>query len=173
VYGLAKLAGEQTAAAFAAGGLDVVLVRAFNHIGPGEPPNTVAGAFARRVAAVRAGAAQTVAAADLEAVRDFTDVRDISRGYLAAAEHGTAGRVYQLCSGRPHTVGDVLDGLLGLAGLDRSVVRIDSGIPAAPIRYQVGSPERAAAELGWRAELELATSLADLFDGVFPVVRSQ
>ncbi len=161
-YGYAKVAAEATAAAFAAGcGLDVVPVRAFNHLGPGEPATTVAGAFTARVAAVVAGRAQTVPAADLAAVRDFTDVRDVARGYLAAAEHGTRSRVYQLCSGRPTAIGEVLDGLLAAAGLDRSVVCEDTTRPGSAVPYQVGSPARAAAELGWRAELALPDSLAD------------
>jgi GDP-4-dehydro-6-deoxy-D-mannose reductase len=170
-YGYAKVAAEATAAAFtAAGALDVVPVRAFNHLGPGEPATTVAGAFAARVAAVLAGRADTVPAADLAAVRDFVDVRDIARGYLAAAEHGTPGRVYQLCSGRPTTIGEVLDLLLAAAGLDSSVVQVDTTRPGSAVPYQVGSPARAAAELGWRAELALPDSLADQLAAV---TRSQ
>jgi GDP-4-dehydro-6-deoxy-D-mannose reductase len=147
-YGHAKVAAEATAAAFAAGcGLDVVPVRAFNHLGPGEPSTTVAGAFTARVAAVLAGRADTVPA--------------IARGYLAAAEHGTSNRVYQLCSGRPTTIGEVLDMLLAAAGLERSVVHVDTGWAGSGVSYQVGSPARAAVELGWRAELGLPDSLAD------------
>jgi GDP-4-dehydro-6-deoxy-D-mannose reductase len=161
-YGYAKVAAEATAAAFAAGcGLDVVPVRAFNHLGPGEPATTVAGAFTARVCAVLDGRAETVPAADLAAVRDFTDVRDIARGYLAAAEYGTSGRVYQLCSGRPTAIGDVLDMLLAAAGLDHSVVRVDTTRPGSAVPYQVGSPARAAVELGWRPERALPDSLAD------------
>jgi GDP-4-dehydro-6-deoxy-D-mannose reductase len=171
-YGWAKVAAEATALAYSAAGdgLDVVPVRAFNHLGPGEPPTTVAGAFAARVAAVLAGEAQTVTAADLGAVRDFVDVRDIARGYLAAAEHGTPGRAYQLCSGRPTAVGEVLDLLLAAAGLDRSMVDVDTTRPGSAVPYQVGSPARAAAELGWRAELALPDSLADQLTAV---IRSQ
>lgn len=160
-YGFAKAAAEATLRAYAAAGaIDLVPVRAFNHIGPGEPAYTVAGAFAARVAAVAAGRADHVAAADLDAVRDFTDVRDIARGYLAVATHGTAGRVYHLCSGRPTRIGEVLDGLLFAAGLDRSVVRL--GPERGGIPYQVGSPARVTAETGWRSGTPLVDSLIDL-----------
>lgn len=162
-YGFAKAAAEATACALATdGAFDLVPVRAFNHVGPGEPPTTVASAFATRIAAVLGGRAERVAVADLDAVRDFTDVRDIARGYLALAERGTAGRVYNLCSGRAATVGDVLDGLLAAGGLDRTVVDVVPG-GTGGIPYQVGSPARVAAETGWAAEIPLTASLTDLF----------
>jgi GDP-4-dehydro-6-deoxy-D-mannose reductase len=171
-YGFAKVAAESTALALAAdGAFELVPVRGFNHLGPGEPATTVAGAFAARVAALRAGRVERIEAMDLDAVRDFTDVRDIARGYLALAERGRPGRVYQLCSGRPTRVGEVLDGLLAVAGLDRSRVDERRGGPGG-IPYQVGSPARVAAEAGWRAEIPLDRSLADLF-GQYAVEQSQ
>jgi GDP-4-dehydro-6-deoxy-D-mannose reductase len=170
-YGFAKLAAESTARAFGvAGELEVICVRAFNHVGPGEPPTTVASAFASRIASVLDGTTDQLRATDLDAVRDFTDVRDIARGYADAAEKGSPGRVYNLCSGRATTVGAVLDGLLATAGLDRSVVRPEPGTPQPPrpgtISYQVGSAERARTEFGWEATLGLNESLRDLFTRV-------
>lgn len=162
-YGYAKAAAEATACALAVdGAFELIPARAFNHVGPGEPATTVAGALAARVAALWAGRVERIDALDLTVVRDFTDVRDIARGYLALAERGVPGRVYQLCSGRARTVGEVLDGLLAAAGLDRSRVHERPGRPGG-IAYQVGSPARVAADTGWRAEIPLERSLADLF----------
>jgi GDP-4-dehydro-6-deoxy-D-mannose reductase len=177
-YGFAKAAAEATACALAVdGAFELVAVRSFNHVGPGEPASTVAGAFAARVAAVMQGRADRVRAGDLEAVRDFTDVRDIAAGYLALAERGRPGRIYNLCSGRATGIGEVLDGLLAAAGLDRSIVDETPGPAAAApggtgagaagrggVRYQVGSPARVAADTGWAARIPLATSLADLLN---------
>jgi GDP-4-dehydro-6-deoxy-D-mannose reductase len=171
-YGHAKVAAEATAMAFAAtGALDVIPVRAFNHIGPGEPPTTVASAFARRIADVRAELSDTVTVGDLDAVRDFTDVRDIAAGYVELAERGESGRLYNLCSGREATVGAVLAALLAAGGLDPSVVRVTdppSGAGNRPgsIPYQVGSPARVRAEIGWSAQRPLADSAHDLLDAV-------
>jgi GDP-4-dehydro-6-deoxy-D-mannose reductase len=166
-YGWAKAAAEATARAFAASGsVDVIPVRAFNIIGAGEPPTTVASAFAGRIAALLDGRLDEVQARDLSAVRDFTDVRDVAAGLVDLAERGTPGRLYNLCSGRPTTVGDVLDGLLTLAGLDRGVVRVlpDSGPGGIP--YQVGSVARTRAEVGWSATIELPRSLRALLERV-------
>ena len=161
-YGHAKVQAEAAAFEAAAdGAFDLVAARAFNHVGPGEPPTTVCGAVAARVRSVLDGHAERAEVADLAVVRDFTDVRDIARGYLALATAGTPGTVYNLCSGRAATVGDVVDGLLEAAGLDRSKVAImpDTG---SGIAYQVGSPTRTETETGWSATIPLRDSLADL-----------
>jgi GDP-4-dehydro-6-deoxy-D-mannose reductase len=168
-YGFAKLAAESVLCGLAAdGAFEVIPARAFNHIGPGERATTVSGAFAARIRDVLAGKATRVAVADLEVVRDFTDVRDIARGYADLAEKGVPGRVYNLCCGRLSTVGDVLDALLVSAGLDRSVVDVRPTVLAARggrIPYQVGSPQRVQKEIGWAATIGLEQSAKDLLEG--------
>jgi GDP-4-dehydro-6-deoxy-D-mannose reductase len=163
-YGWAKAAAEATARAFSASAsVPIIPVRVFNIVGPGEPLTTVASAFAARVLAVLAGQSEKVHVRDLSAVRDFTDVRDIAAGFVDLAERGRPGRVYNLCSGRPTTVGDILDGLLAAAGLDRNVVRVlpNSG-GSGNVPYQVGSNARVAAEVEWSATIDLFTSLRAL-----------
>jgi GDP-4-dehydro-6-deoxy-D-mannose reductase len=170
-YGHAKAAAESIllghASSGAAGGgtFEVVPARAFNHIGPGEPTTTVAGAFASRIRSVLAGHAERVNVAGLASVRDFTDVRDIVRGYADLAVHGVPGRVYNLCSGRATTIADVLDALLVAAGLDRSVVDVTAdppGVRSGRIGYQVGAPDRVRQEIGWTATIGLEQSTMDL-----------
>ena len=165
-YGFAKLAGESVARSFASSGeIDVVPVRAFNHIGPGEPGRTVGGALARRVAALKDGRIERLPVADLDAVRDFTDVRDIARGYLAVAERGLTGRVYNLCSGRATSVRDVLDSFLRAAGLNWSSVDPQPATGRG-ISHQVGSPLRTQTETGWSASVPLDSSTGDLLSSI-------
>jgi GDP-4-dehydro-6-deoxy-D-mannose reductase len=174
-YGWAKAAAEATARAFSgSASLPIIPVRVFNMVGPGEPPATVASALAARVLAVVAGQFEKVHVRDLSAVRDFTDVRDIAAGFVDLAERGTPGRVYNLCSGRPTTVGDILDGLLAAAGLDRDVVHVlpNSG-GCGNVPYQVGSNARVAAEVGWSATIDLFTSLRALLTCQQQVLRRQ
>jgi GDP-4-dehydro-6-deoxy-D-mannose reductase len=150
---------------FEDGGFEVIPVRAFNHIGPGEPATTVSGAFADRIRSVLAGRTERVNVAGLDSVRDFTDVRDVVRGYADLGEQGVPGRVYNLCSGRPATIGDVLDALLAAAGLDRGVVDVTADPPGArsgQIGYQVGAADRVRQELGWTATIGLEQSTKDL-----------
>lgn len=161
-YGYAKVAAEAIIRAlFDDGSVEVIPVRPFNHIGPGEPASTVTAAVATRIAAFRRGSADRVRVSDMESVRDLTDVRDIARGYLALAESGTPGVPYNLCSGRPVSVEALVTCLLRQAGLDDSVLEIVDK-PASRIAYQVGSPARVEADTGWTASIPLEDSVADV-----------
>jgi GDP-4-dehydro-6-deoxy-D-mannose reductase len=95
----------------------------------------------------------------LDAVRDLTDVRDIVAGYVALAERGRPGGVYNLCSGAGVRMDDVLRMLL-----DKSTVRIEvradpSRLRAADLARQVGSSERARRDVGWAPAIPLDASL--------------
>jgi GDP-4-dehydro-6-deoxy-D-mannose reductase len=160
-YGMAKLAAETTAFALSSH-LDVLPVRAFNHIGPGQPAFAVAGAFAARTIDLLHGRARTLTVGDAEVVRDFTDVRDLARGYRAVAERGITGRVYHLCSGRPTTIRALAEVFLDVAGLAPTLVTLQDRPEPASIRYQVGCCDRAARELAWQATTTLRTSIRDM-----------
>jgi GDP-4-dehydro-6-deoxy-D-mannose reductase len=165
-YGHAKVAAEAVARALSAdGSVELIAVRPFNHIGPGEPATTVTAAVAGRIAAVVHGSQDAVTVRDLDAVRDFTDVRDIARGYVAVAESGTPGSAYNLCSGRPVSVADLVASLLRQAGLDRSVLQVVEA-PPGPIAYQVGSPARVRAASGWSADIPFDESVAAVLETV-------
>lgn len=160
-YGHAKAAAESIALALASDGLvSVTAARSFNHVGPGERTHTVAGALAARVADVLHGRAGRVRVSDLDAVRDFTDVRDVARAYLALADSGLSHTTYNVCSGSPVTVRALLADLLDLAGLDWSVVEVVPG--RGVVRHQVGSAERIEAATSWRAVTPLRQSLTEL-----------
>lgn len=163
VYGWTKAAAEAVAlACHGRGGLEVVAARPFNHSGPGEPDTLVASAFARQIAAIEAGAEPVLHVGNLESVRDLADVRDIVRGYLALAERGTGGRIYNLCSGRGVRIAEILRMLLDMTDT-RIEVRPDPDRQRpSDLPVQVGSHARATEELGWSPEIPLATTLRDL-----------
>ncbi|MBI3968387.1 MAG: GDP-mannose 4,6-dehydratase, partial [Chloroflexi bacterium] len=95
-YAVSKIAQEMLGyQAFIAYGLPVIRVRPFNHIGPRQSADFVTGAFARQIALVEAGAQEPViSVGNLDARRDFTDVRDVVRAYWLAISAGTPGDVY-------------------------------------------------------------------------------
>src|SRR3989449_2934795 len=94
-------------------GLPIIRTRAFNHEGPRRGDVFVTSNFARQVAEIEAGKRPPVIhVGNLKARRDYTDVRDIVRGYWRLLESGEAGDVYNLCSGRAWAIQDVLDFLL-------------------------------------------------------------
>ena len=114
IYATSKASQDMLAASFfAEHGLHTVRCRTFNQTGPGEGANLVGGALARQVARIEAGLQDPVLKAiTLVARRDFTDVRDVVAGYLAALQHGNPGESYNICSGQSSAVEHLANELL-------------------------------------------------------------
>lgn len=163
-YGLSKLAQELLAMRAAQDdGLPVIVTRSFNHIGPGQSPAYFASSFARQLARVEARLADPViSVGNLEPRRDLTDVRDTVRAYRLLMTHGRPGRTYNVCSGRAYAIREVLDTLRQHAARDVEV-RVDQArLRPTDQPLVLGNPARLTAETGWRPEIPLSRTLADL-----------
>jgi GDP-4-dehydro-6-deoxy-D-mannose reductase len=163
-YAASKAEADALAAA-APDGLHVVRVRPFNHTGPRQEARYVCADFASQVAAAEAGQCEPVIrVGNLEVFRDFSDVRDVVRGYILACQRGRPGGVYNLCSGRAVRIREILDRLVRLA---RAPIRVevDPGRwrPVENPWFQ-GNPARARRELGWEPAIPLEQTLRDLLD---------
>ncbi len=110
-YGVSKIAQDYLGLQyFISHKLHVVRVRPFNHIGPRQDERFVASSFAKQVAEIEAGMrAPKLCVGNLDAQRDFTDVRDMVRGYVLALERGIAGEVYNLGSGKPRAIRELVE----------------------------------------------------------------
>ena len=90
--------------------MHIVRVRPFNHIGPRQNERFVAANFAKQVAEIEAGSREPkLCVGNLTAQRDFTDVRDMVRGYVLALERGVAGEVYNIGSGKPRAISELVE----------------------------------------------------------------
>ncbi len=162
-YGIAKAAQELAAGAIGARrGVEVIRLRLFNILGPGEPTSFVASAVAGRIGAIQAGTASPpLRTGDLSTRRDFVDVRDAVRALRLAAARGEAGAVYNVCSGKATPIRTLVEELLALADLE---VSIESAAEprALNVRGYAGSAERLRTATGWAPQLSLADSLADV-----------
>lgn len=164
-YAASKAAADLVCVqAFLGYGLHVIRARPFTHIGPGQGPGFVASAIASRVAAAERDGGDTVAVGTLTTRRDFTDVRDVVRAYRLLAEHGAPGEAYNICAGTEVSVQFVADTLTGLA---RRPLRLEQD-PAlsrpADVPVLRGDPARIHKLTGWKAEIPIASTLADLLD---------
>jgi GDP-4-dehydro-6-deoxy-D-mannose reductase len=163
-YGLSKLAQELLGRR-TAGRVRVGIARAFNHVGPRQDATFVASGFARRIAEIERGqSAPEIAAGNLDARRDMTDVRDTVRAYRLIAERGEPGRVYNVCSGRAIVIRDLLNMMIARA-------RVPITVTIDPARYRpndvplvLGDPTRIHRELGWRPEISLDRTIDDLLE---------
>jgi GDP-4-dehydro-6-deoxy-D-mannose reductase len=163
-YGASKAAAEIIARRYAMEwGLMVVRVRPFTHTGPRHDPRFAFSDWARQLVEIEAGRQPPrLRVGNLDICRDISDVRDVVEGYVQLLTHGQTGSVYNLCSGRGHVLHDVLDQLIGLAGLQVTVEKGADRLRAQDIRALVGSPEALRARTGWEATIPLAQTLADL-----------
>ena len=145
-------------------GLPVVRVRAFNHIGPGQAPTFVVSSLARQIAQASLHGGSSIRVGNLTPRRDFTDVRDVVRAYRLLVERGTPGEVYNVCSGEAVAIADIVDALVRIGGVRLEVVGDPERVRAVDVPVLVGDPDRVARATGWRRELPLEASLADVLD---------
>jgi GDP-4-dehydro-6-deoxy-D-mannose reductase len=165
-YAVSKVAQGALALLYGpAGGLRVVLTRTFHHTGPGRGEAFAESSFARQIAEIEAGLRPGVLkVGNLDAVRDFTDVRDVVRAYWLLLERGEAGVAYNVCSGTGRPVRQLLDLLLA-ASSARVEVRVDpERLRPSDVPAQVGDPSRLHAATGWEPRIPLERTLRDLLD---------
>lgn len=146
-------------------GMDIVMARPFNHIGPGQGPGFVAADFARQIALVESGLIPPrMLVGNIEPVRDFTDVRDIARAYRLLLEKGQAGESYNICSGYGHSIKELLETLLSLGTKKIEVVSDPEQIRPVEIPILVGNPQKIHHVTGWKPEIPFLKTLKDLLD---------
>ena len=148
---------------FVSRGLPVVRVRPFNHIGPRQQPGFVVPDFSHQIAQAEAGLREPVMkVGNLSAERDFTDVRDMVRGYYLALECGELGEVYNLGRGEAHSIGEVLDTLLSMSRIDISVEPDPARMRPSDVPRVVCDATRFRQRTGWEPEIPLRQSLLDV-----------
>lgn len=166
-YAASKAAGDLALGVLARRGLRAVLMRPFNQAGPGQSEDFVLPAFAAQVARIEAGAEPVIRVGNLDAERDFIDVRDVAAAYVAAIARAadlTPGTVLNLASGTPRRIGDVLGDLLALAAVPIRVEPDPARLRASDIPRALGSSGRARALLGWSPATPFAATLRDVLD---------
>ncbi|MDA8295052.1 MAG: GDP-mannose 4,6-dehydratase [Actinomycetota bacterium] len=164
-YAASKVAAEYLGVQAVLGrSLRVVRARPFNHVGPGQAPNFVVSALARRIALAELGGGGVVAVGNLEPRRDITDVRDVVRAYRLLVERGAPGEAYNVASGRTVTIAEVLDELVGLAKCPIEVVQDPALVRPVEVPVLSGDATRLAERTGWRAEIPLGQTLGDVLE---------
>ncbi|MER8629843.1 GDP-mannose 4,6-dehydratase [Mesorhizobium opportunistum] len=167
VYGATKAAADLMIGQMAHDGLRAIRFRPFNHTGPGQSDVYVVSAFARQIAEIVSGKSEPVIrVGNLEAERDFLDVRDVVRAYATAAladlddgpEH-----VYNIASGQPRKIRDILDMLIARSGIDIEVRADPEKFRPNDIPSASGDASKARAELNWTPLVPFEQTIADVF----------
>ncbi len=140
--------------------MDVVMVRAFNHIGPGQTERFVVSDFCKQVAEIEAGKKESVIyVGNLSAKRDFTDVKDIVRAYSLLLRKGELGETYNVGSGSAIAIQELLDEILKLSGCEIKVKQDVAKLRPVDVPVIEADITKLKQVTGWRPEIPLEDTL--------------
>jgi GDP-4-dehydro-6-deoxy-D-mannose reductase len=168
VYAATKAAADLMLGQMAEDGLNVIRFRPFNHTGPAQTDAYVVPFFARQIAEAAAGRRPPfIEVGNLEAQRDFMDVRDVVRAYARAALGPDLAKgskcVFNLASGQPLRIGVILDKLIALSGKKVDIQVVPERLRQNDIPVAYGDASAALAELGWKPEIPFDDTLSDVY----------
>ncbi|MCE7858649.1 MAG: NAD-dependent epimerase/dehydratase family protein [Chloroflexi bacterium CFX2] len=164
-YAVSKVAQETAALRYHyAFGLDVIIARMFNLLGPGQSPDLACSAFARQIALAEISDQNEIVTGNLDAKRDFVDVRDAARAFALLAEKGQAGQTYNVCSGNAVAIQECLSEMM-LRSKKQLSARVDPArVQKNDVPVQVGSFQKLHKAAGWNPRIPLNESLEDLLN---------
>lgn len=163
IYAVTKACQNQMATIYAhAYGLNLVLVRAFNHFGPKQAPTFVAADFCKQVVQIEKGQQQAVMrVGNLSAKRDFTDVRDVVKAYVRLVQFGKPGETYNVGSGHAIAIQSILDEILAQSDADISVEVDPERLRPVDVPIIEADISKIYAATGWKPEIPLKQTIAD------------
>ena len=145
--------------------LNIIRSRAFNHTGPRRGEVFVTSNFACQIAQIEAGMKENVIrVGNLEAERDFTDVRDTVRAYLLILKEGRVGDVYNVASGKARTIQSVLDTLLSFSMVEVRIEVDESRLRPSDLPKLEGSVDKLKSATGWEPKIPFEQTMKDLLD---------
>ncbi|KCZ99524.1 GDP-mannose 4,6-dehydratase [Hyphomonas oceanitis] len=164
-YGATKAAADLLLGQMATDGLKVVRFRAFNHTGPGQSPAYVVAAFAEQIARIEAGAQPPVIqVGNLEAERDFLDVRDVVRAYVLACHQPLdwgGNNVFNIASGTPRSIQSIVDSLRACSDHQISIETDAKRLRPNDVQRAFGDISRIGSVLGWQQQIGFDVTLRD------------
>ncbi len=161
-YAVSKIGQEQMGHYYATRGFEVVIARPFNHIGPGQNLGFLVPDLTKQLVDVEKGVAEKLLVGNLDAKRDYTDVRDIARAYRLLLEKGKSGETYNICSGTSRSGQEVLDQLIKQSGTNVTVEQDPARMRPSDTPDIYGSHDKIAADTGWEPQIPLAETLKDV-----------
>lgn len=146
-------------------GLDIMMVRAFNHIGPNQTPMFVVADICKQVADIEKGRQEPVIyVGNLSAKRDFTDVRDVVKAYALLVEHGRRGETYNVGTGHAIAISQILDEIVAMS--DTAIeVKVDEN-KLRPVDVPIIEPDidKIKSEVGWQPVISLEQTLRETLE---------
>ena len=166
-YAVARVSQEQLSKVYCDGyGLDVVMTRSFNHMGPGQKDIFVVSSFAKQLVEIKKGLKQDakLITGDISVVRDFLDVRDVVDAYYRLLINGTCGEVYNICSGNGISLQSLILKMCELLDVEVKLETDSNLVRPNDNRIIVGSNEKLKKETEWNQLITLHDSISDILN---------
>jgi GDP-4-dehydro-6-deoxy-D-mannose reductase len=166
-YAVARVSQEMLSKVYAKGyGLDIVMTRSFNHIGPGQKEIFVIASFAKRLAEMKREGASSpkLKTGDISLIRDFVDVRDVVRAYDGLLKKGRKAEIYNICRGVGYSLRDIIEQLTSILGMEVLTETDEGLIRPNDNKVIIGSNEKIKRDIGWMPEIPLRQSLEDVIN---------
>ncbi|MFZ3060716.1 MAG: GDP-mannose 4,6-dehydratase [Candidatus Methanoperedens sp.] len=145
--------------------MDIIRVRSFNLTGLGQSTSYALSSFAKQIADIEKGLAKnTISVGNLNVRRDYTDVRDAVKAYYLLALKAKPGTVFNLCSGKAHSLKDLLDFLVSLSIVDIKIEVDKQKFRPSDLPIMLGDNTKIGTEIGWKPEIDIHETLNDLLN---------
>lgn len=165
-YAVARVSQEMLSKIYADGyGLDIVMTRSFNHIGPGQTEKFVISSFIKQILYKKyINPNEVFTVGNVEIIRDFLDVRDVVKVYWNLLLKGKKGQIYNVCSGIGFSLKEIIEKILYLAKVDFNYIKDESLVRPADNPLIIGSNKKLTSELGWEQMFSIDQSLLDIIE---------
>ena len=166
-YAVARVSQEMISKVYVDGyGLDIIMTRSFNHIGPFQRDTFVISSFAKQLVEIKKSGKNSgeLVTGDTSIVRDFTDVRDVVVAYDLLLKKGKPGEIYNVCSGKGTSLNDVIGIMAKILDLTIHTRVNEKLVRPSDNRIIIGSNERIKKDIGWDISISLERSLSDSID---------
>ena len=145
-------------------GLDIVLTRTFHYSGPHQPLGFVFSDFAHQIVDIKNGKQDYIKVGNLDAKRDFTDIRDVVSAYSALMEKGRGGEVYNVCSSQSVPIKNILDMMVSYSEGNIEIVVDETKLRPSDIPDFVGDNSKLKKDTGWQQQFSIDDTVKDVLD---------
>lgn len=166
-YAVARISQEMMSKVYVHGyGMDIVMTRSFNHIGPGQKDIFVVSSFAKQMATQKQQGNDSIilTTGDVSIIRDFLDVRDVVRAYYLLLHNGLKGEVYNVCSGRGMSLEELINTMANLINMKVTIQRNPELLRPTENRVVIGNNSKVMEHTDWKQKISLDKSLNDILE---------
>ena len=164
-YAVARVSQELMSKVYVkAYGMNLIMTRSFNHIGPRQDDRFVIPSFIKRIIDIKKSGRDEgeIETGDITIIRDFVDVRDVVRAYYMLLTEGTPGEIYNICSGNAYKLSDIIESIANEVGVKVRTKVNSEFVRPDDNREIVGSAYKIESELGWKPEIVIKDTLKDM-----------